>query len=258
MFLLPVSQVAVAPRAPDGHDELLLAEGSVDSIALRVDAVRRLAPPVDAGVNWDDLPYTDVDAALLAIRRHLKGDRLCAELRCGACGAWGDVVLSVQGYLADKRPRAVRAITPGKDGWLNWKDVVFRIPSTAAVLNALGPGRPVAEAAQLLLQDCVVTGAEASPRPERALARVSPLLERIAPRLAGLIQGTCPQCGQTARGWFDPGQFVLRELQSRASAVFEQIHLIASRYGWSEATILALPARRRALFAGFIDQDRRP
>jgi hypothetical protein len=258
MFLLPVSQVAVTPRAPDGHDELFLAEGAVDSIAQRVATVRRLAPPVDASVDWDALPYADVDAALLAVRRHLQGDRLCAELRCAECGAWGDVVLSVRGYLADKRPRRVAAVTPSQDGWLACKDALFRIPSTAAVLSALGPGRPVAEAATILLRDCVAPGADAGPRPARSLARVSALLDRIAPRLAGLIQGICPQCGQLARGWFDPGQFVLRELQARAGAVFEQIHLIASRYGWSEASILALPSRRRALFAGFIAQDRQP
>lgn len=258
MFQLPVSQVAVVPRAPDGHDELLLAEGAADSIGLRVAAVRRLAPPLAAGVEWDALPFADVDAALLGLRRHLHGDRLRAELRCGACGACGDVVLSVTRYLADKRPRPVKAITAGPDGSLRWKDSVFRIPSTGAVLAALGQGQPGADAARRLQQDCVVQGAGAGPTPARAMVRVSALLERIAPPLAGLIQGTCPECGTAVRGWFDPGRFVLHELQARAAEVWTQVHLLASRYGWPEATILALPARRRALYAGCINADLRP
>jgi hypothetical protein len=257
MFMLPVSQVAVTPRAPDGHDELLLAEGAAGSIALRLAVVRRLAPPLDAGLDWDELPFVDVDAALLAVRRHLHGDRLCAELRCADCGGWGDVVLSIDAYLAGKRPQRVRALHPARDGWLSSKDALFRIPSAGAVSLALERGRDPADAAQRLLHACVGhDGTDGAPA-ARTANRIGALLERIAPRLAGLLQGSCPHCGQLMRGWFDPGQFVLQELQGRASAVFEQIHLIASRYGWSQDAILALPARRRRLFADFIAEERR-
>src|SRR5260370_342236 len=74
-------------------------------------------------------------------------------------------------------------------------------------------------------------------------------LERAAPRLAGPVEGVCPSCGEKVSGWFDPGAFVLAELRTRAQTLLEEVHLLASRYGWSEEVILNLPGRRRAAYA---------
>src|SRR5271169_2576347 len=98
MFVLPVSRTPVELRAPTGHDDILIAEGAV-SAHFRVEVARRLAPPLGAGLDWNTLPYVDVDAALLALRQFLTGDKLVAEIQCRACGAWGDVHLSIAEYL---------------------------------------------------------------------------------------------------------------------------------------------------------------
>src|SRR5262245_40220007 len=110
MFVLPVSGTPVTLRAPSGHDDVFLAESAGGGVALRIEIVGRLAPP--ASGHWHALPYVDVDAALLALRRFLAGDRLVAEIRCGACREWLDVTLSIEEYLAAHRPHPVRGDVP--------------------------------------------------------------------------------------------------------------------------------------------------
>jgi hypothetical protein len=59
------------------------------------------------------------------------------------------------------------------------------------------------------------------------------------------------------QAWFDPGEFVIEEIRARAQRVFEEVHLIASCYGWTEDVILDLPADRRVFYAERIEEDRR-
>lgn len=233
MFVLPVSGTPVSFRAPNGHDDMLFAENVGGEAGLRVDVVRRLARPARTGCEWNSLPYVDVDAALLGLRQFLAGDRLIAEIRCG-CGAWGDVELSIADYLNANQPRTAATMTSA------------RIPTVDRVLAAVNEHGPGAAACAALeaeyLKDC---GPQES---RRALA----LLEKVAPPLAGPIEGTCPHCGGGISGWFDPGAFVIAELRARAAIIFEEVHLLASRYGWSEERILAMPGPRRAAYAELI------
>jgi hypothetical protein len=228
MFVLPVSGTPLTLRAPSGHDEVFLAESAGGDVGLRIEVVRRLAPP--AREDWNALPYVDVDAALLALRQFLAGDRLVAEIRCATCGDWLDVTLSIDEYLKANRPRAVRATLP------------VTTPAAGRVLAAveeLGPAGAGSALAAESLKDCSPHDAR------RALA----LLEKVAPPLAGPINGVCPQCGAAVSAWFDPGGFVIAELRARAALVFEQVHLLASRYGWTEDAILSMPGSRRAAYA---------
>ncbi len=286
MFVLPVSQVPVAFRSPDGRDELLLAEGATNLTYWRVEMVRRLAPPVDPLMNWGNLPYPDVDSALLGWRRALRGDQFVVEIQCSHCSAWGDVPLSVSQYLATKRPIRARRmqrleLSLAEDGWWTWKQLRFRIPTANAVVDACQMAENGGDVIRCLAAFCIDSASKAEPLVSRAScnppspeasssgssdtalprasisAALNRLLEKIAPPLSGLIQGACPNCRAVVAGWFDPGAFVLSELQERVAGIFEDIHLLAHAYGWSENVILDLPSRRRALYASHIKQERR-
>jgi len=102
---LPVSRHHIVLREPNGHEEALLAEIRPGSLPARLEVVRRLAPPTDSGLDWDRLPAVDVDAALLALRRRLIGERMIAEVVCSRCRATGDVIFSVTAYLAAHTPK---------------------------------------------------------------------------------------------------------------------------------------------------------
>jgi hypothetical protein len=46
--------------------------------------------------------------------------------------------------------------------------------------------------------------------------------------------------------------FVARDLDRTLDRLYEEIHVIASAYGWDEAAILALPPERRCRYVSMI------
>lgn len=77
----------------------------------------------------------------------------------------------------------------------------------------------------------------------------------LAPSLAGPLNGACPECGSAVIVQFDPRRYVLAELRARAGFVAEEVDLLATRYHWTERSILNLPSQRRAAYA---ETARRP
>ncbi len=56
---------------------------------------------------------------------------------------------------------------------------------------------------------------------------------------------SCPACGH---GWLTPLDapgYLWREIETQARRLLHEVHALASAYGWREADILAMTARRR-------------
>ena len=258
-FRLPVSRIEVELRQPAGCDDVLLAEADGADAALAEALVGALARPIEGGaLVWADMTLTDLDAALLAIRRLVLGDRVESSARCaaragstGGCGARIDLGFQITDYLVQHRPRMPRGVTRADEaGWfrLDESTVSFRLPSTAD-LEAIAGER---DAVQMLAWRCI--------RPDDVSARLRRRIERamdaLAPNLYGELEGVCPECGAIVAIAFDPQRYVLAELRQRAAFVFEEVHLIAGGYRWSEQEILQMPRARRARYAELIHESR--
>jgi len=83
---------------------------------------------------------------------------------------------------------------------------------------------------------------------EEALAAGDPLADLE-------IGGECPECGHAVSSRHDIVAAWLHQLRRRASALLGEVHLLASRYHWSEQEILNLPEPRRG---AYIDLCREP
>ena len=81
-------------------------------------------------------------------------------------------------------------------------------------------------------------------------------METLAPSLSQKLQGECPECGAGAALYFDAQQFVLLELRDQAVFLYDDVHLLAREYHWSQAEILALPRSRRTRYAEMVRQER--
>jgi hypothetical protein len=112
-----------------------------------------------------------------------------------------------------------------------------------AAVDEHGPGAAAAAALE-----AVYFGRCGRGEARQAMSR----LQRIAPPLIGPVEGVCPQCASAVSAWFDPGAFVIAELGRRAVTIFEDVHLLASHYGWSEDAVLSLPRARRAAYVALI------
>jgi len=252
---LPVSGLEVDLRALDGADDVILSETSHRDMSLALALLRRVASaPAGAGVDWADLPVTDVDALVLWLRIATSGNLLRAEARCqtSGCGALLDINFPVSDYLAAIRPRVPHTVRPTAEAsWFSIAGTVvtFRVPTAADLLAVSRRGDRVRA-----LRDLCVRPADA---PARIVRRIETALESMAPPVARELAAQCPECSRAVTLYFDPVQFVLRELGEQAAFVYEDVHLLARHYGWSEQSILALPRARRAQYAEMVRHEGR-
>jgi len=251
---LPVSGIEVMLRQPTGAEDILLLEAPACDTALALDLVTRLGSAIDgATFAGDTLCVTDLDALLLLLRQMLLGDLIRTDVLCPAkeCGRRIDISFRVGEYLAHHRPRTARAVEAADvAGWFRLRDapVSFRLPSAAdqvAVLRSTEPERA-------LIRACI-RPAEISAHIRK---RVEIAMEALAPNLSHPLQGQCPECGTTVDMYFDAQQFTLNELRNQAMYIYEDVHLLASYYHWSQAEILALPRSRRAQYTQMVQQER--
>lgn len=75
----------------------------------------------------------------------------------------------------------------------------------------------------------------------RDLVQIDQALEQGSPEAVETLDGICPVCGARTRARIDP----LFGLFPRVDDVLDEVHALASAYGWGEAEILAMPAGRR-------------
>lgn len=252
MFRLPVSGLEVAIRQPVGEDDLLLQEMRASNTALALTLISRLARPADGSVvDWNELTITDLEALLLLIRKVVVGDLIEADLSCvqPQCGAKITVSFSISEYLSHNQSRRPEEMV-AEEGWfrLQEPDVRFRLPAASDLLAVMEKPRPDRE----LMRRCI--------QPEGISAklkrRVMNAMAMMAPNLSSEMQGECPECHHQVDVYFDVQKYVLRELRDRAKQVYEDVHLLALNYRWSEESILLLPRNRRMLYAEMVRQER--
>ncbi len=115
--------------------------------------------------------------------------------------------------------------------------------------RAAQPGSQ-AQAVQLMLDSLLLEG-------EVQADDHGPLAAALAdadPLAAFAVACQCPACGAEREVDIDLDAAALARLHQRQRALLLDIHQLASRYGWSEAQVLAIPASRRAQYLALIEQ----
>jgi hypothetical protein len=245
MIRLPIGGASAAWSASTGHDDMAVADsatglaGAVACVSACV--VDDTGERIDAGA----LPVGDLDALVVARRRELLGDPFVAEGRCAGCGAEVDIRFGLTAYAAHHRPRVPRGAVPEVGGWwrLPRQGVRVRVPTAGDVLAASSSASPRAE----LVARCVrgETSAATVRAAERAMAS-------LGPTLRAEVAGTCPECGAGVALDVDARELCLTELRFLAASVHDDVHLLATAYGWTEDAILSLPSRRRRRYAALV------
>lgn len=252
---LPVSGNEITLRLPSGREDVLLCEWTGEQSALAhclLDAVTG-KNAWQGATDWGDMPITDIEWALLLLRRALFGDCVMAEIVCrqAQCKAKIDISFRISDYLGQFQavmpPNVAKSPEPG---WfsLAGNDIRFRLPT--------GNDRhAVAHSPQAGLELMKRCGLSES-LPEMLLEQVEDSLEAMAPVISGVLRGACPECGSAGDFYFDVQSYVLQELIDQARFVFEDVHLLAGHYRWSENDILNLPRQRRFRYVEAIIRGR--
>ena len=202
------------------------------------------APDADAE-SLADRPLGERNAALLRLRRALFGDELASCLECPACGERLEFSLSAA-TLAGRAPSSATHVWV--DGWH------VRMPTTRDLASVAGEADDAAASGMLLDRliddDAAAVARLTSVRSDRVSA--APLAERIAealdaadPCLDISIDVTCLDCAHEWNAPLDVVDFVWREIELRARRLLDEVHVLASAYGWTEADILRMSDARR-------------
>ncbi len=221
----PAAASALSIAGLSAAEALALVERGAD--ADRMTRAVLLHDAARPGADGRSAPLGDLDRAAWALRRASIGGVAEAQADCGSCGAVLEIVLP---DAFAPPPRAADHARVAHDG----RDWRVRLPCAddfaggALRVERLADGAPWTD--------------------DAFLAKAEAALDAADPGMDLRLSLTCAECGAAVEAPFDAAAFFWRELETLERRLIGEVALLAAAFGWSEAEILALPPRRRALY----------
>lgn len=192
---------------------------------------------VDTLADWD-LGLRDWH--LLHLRRALFGSRLDGHTDCPECGERLEIEFDARQLHDDTEPGPAPEIRD-EDGQR------YRLPSSRDLI-AIDGLEDIDAAAAALIERCALEPLRTQPSEQTEAA-----LDRLAGERGFRLDLTCAACNGQWLFDFDPASFLWEEIRARALELLDEVHQLASVYGWSERAILAMSATRRAAYLARVE-----
>lgn len=214
--------------------------------------IRRCFPECAADA-LDRMTIGERDARLIEIREALFGRSLSGCSVCPACGARVEMDLQTSDLRLPSGALAKEADFSSAEGRVH-----FRVP-TVGDLEAVAPARDVAGMRRALLQRCVLaveqrgTSVDVSELSAETLNAVMGRMAECDPQADVRFQLRCPDCAQSWSEAFDIASYLWTELDTWAQRTLQDVHRLASAYGWREADALAISPQRRSRYLEMIN-----
>lgn len=196
-----------------------------------------------------ELSIGQSDERLLGLRERTFGPRLAAISSCPACG----LPLEFEMKIADLRLSANSQTS--EPIYLESRDyqLHFRLPNNVDIAS-LDPEADNESNRRNLLRRCLLeakqAGADvpADELPPEIMTAISDRMAEADPQADLQFALTCPACGHNWNATIDVPGFVWSEVNARAVGLLNDVHALASAYGWREADILSMSAARRQIY----------
>ena len=237
-------------------DLLQLWEGMRrQTLARRAAALLALAAPELASAELAALSLGERERRLLALHARCFGGRLACVADCPRCGEPCEFELDARALAAGLPAPAARA--PARTVEAGDYRVEMRLPSVADSI-ALADGHDARPAYGHLLSRCLAgttrSGEAVAPQdlPPALLEQAAAWMEAADPAAELMISMACPACEAVFGEPLDLAAFCWAEVEARAPRLLAEVDALASRYGWSEAEILALSRVRRDAYLALV------
>jgi hypothetical protein len=203
--------------------------------------------------KWDELAALSIgerDAHLLTLREGTFGSELNGFAECPRCAERLEFNVAV----ADLRV-AGESGTGEEEFKLNAGGLAlrFRLPNSRDLAALLSCG-DTAAARSLLVQRCVLEASRdgapvaSSELPAETITGLARRMAACDPQAEVLLDLCCPACDYTWLMLFDIVAFFWTELAAQARRLLREVHALAQAYGWREADVLGMSARRRRFY----------
>ena len=189
------------------------------------------------------------DACLLELRESVFGSRLTSLANCPACREGLEFEIETRDLHQSAPSEIPQAINLTSGDFA----VHFRLP-TSRDLAALDPGAEVETNRQNLLGRCLLQAQRAGQEisvvelDDEVVRQISERMAAADPQAEIELALVCPACGERWRSAFEIVSFFWSELHAWAVRLLQDVHLLASAYGWRESEIFALPPARRQIY----------
>lgn len=221
----------------------------------RAAALLAMAAPDLASGQLAGLSLGERERRLLALHARCFGARLPCVADCPQCGEAFEFELDARA-LATGLPAPGELATARTVETPDYR-VEMRLPTVADSI-ALADGHDVAHAYSRLLGRCLActtrTGEAVAPEelPQALLQEAAAWMESADPAAELMISMTCPACEAAFGEPLDLAAFCWAEVEARAPRLLAEVDALASRYGWSEAEILAMSRVRRDAYLSLV------
>ena len=205
-----------------------------------------------SGESLEELAVLSVgsrDARLLEIYECFFGSTLDAVAECPACAEALEYSLSTRDLSSSvsKDESVSLTLETGQTS------VRLRLPDSRD-LRAVSGCADLTDATKLLTERCVVealVGETPTPvdlLPEVVIDEIASTLVAANPQAEMLIDLTCTACSHQWQVTFDIEPFLWSKIAAIVRHLLQQVHALASVYGWSELDILTLSPTRRQIY----------
>lgn len=250
-----------AVRSLCGHDEEWLVAGGASlpgaarTTALLARTVERLGAEQASADAVRALTVGDREALLWGVRRATVGARVGLVVTCGGC----DETLSAELDLDEWAATVGGGPGPVVDRTTVGEHEVRLRPPTGADQEAVVAVSGGVEEQTIALLRLTVEAIEGEAPDDEVLTALAPALGEVLattdPAAETLIDVACPSCDTVTPTVVDAGQVLVEEAVAGARWLLEEVHVLASRYHWSEDEILSLPTARRRRYLELVDED---
>ena len=209
-------------------------------------AIVAAADPALTADSLDAMTVGERDRRLLDLRESIFGSQLACRSRCPMCGESVEMTVDIAMLRVD----VTRSLETTVD--VPEYSLRVRIPNLKDLGHAARA--PDVQAMRDVLLDRCVTGGSAgiAEVPAAALQRIVDTMAAADPQANVQLDLKCPVCAQTWSEVFDILEFFWSELDGWAERLLQDIHVLATAYGWSEAEVLALSPTRRARYLNLV------
>jgi hypothetical protein len=186
-----------------------------------------------------DVPLGDVNRALMGLRRARFGNLLEVWADCAECGERMSLELSADELPPPPQVSAEVAVAGHR----------FRRPTSRDLANLAGS--PDADAAARALCRACAIAPEALPEGDALdalIPEVEAALNEADPWADLTLLAACPACGHRDALVLDVPGILWDEIAAAAHRLLDEVHTLATAYGWTERDVLSMSETRRGAY----------
>jgi hypothetical protein len=251
---IPKMDPSLAMLRPFGRAQDLELEFTDGNRPALVTALLDRCSDAADGDSWWDQTVGARIAALLRVLLLTEGNvrAVSATLRCPAsqCGETFEIEIPVD-VLSSVQPACDPAAAPIAISLNEGRSAVLRRPTGRDLGNWREQHHATRREAIAAMIDALLVDGSVNPDDEPIVAEV---MATHDPLVAFTVDCACPACGVHGEQHVDLEEIVLAKLNARQRALLREVHMLASRYGWTERDILGIAPERRARYLQMIEE----